>query len=404
MRFSRPRHSRGSRRATVALLLLSLLAAACGAAGGSAPGGGRAAGVPSAATSATTSTEARTDGETLTVVATFSILSDLVQNIGGDRIALETLVGPGADAHTFEPSPADNQALLVADLVFENGLGFETWLDGLYESSGSEARRVVVTEGIEDLIEAGEHEEEETHEAAHGGEEGHAGEQEQEDGEEHAEEAEGTAEADHADEDADHEAESGRATEEEGHTAEDGEDVHGEYDPHVWHDVTNAIHMVERIRDALAEADPRNAAIYRSNAARYIGELRALDETVRERTSALPEERRKLVTSHDTFGYFARRYGFEIVDTALGTTTEESEPAAAEVARLVQEIEAANVPAVFTENVSNPGVMERVAQETGVEVAPPLYTDALGEPGSESETYVGMARYNVEIIVEALGV
>jgi ABC-type Zn uptake system ZnuABC Zn-binding protein ZnuA len=387
----------------VTLLLLSLLASACGAAGGSAPGDGRAAGVPSAATSATTSTEGRTDGETLTVVATFSILGDLVSNVAGDRVEIATLVGPGADAHTFEPSPADNQALLAADLVFENGLGFETWLDDLYESSGSEARRVVVTEGIEGLIGAGEHEEEETHEAAHGGEEGHAGEQEHEDGEEHAEEAEGTAEADHADEDADHQAESGQATEEEDHAAEDGEDVHGEYDPHVWHDVTNAIHMVERIRDALTEADPRNAAVYRANAERYIGELRELDETVRERTSALPEERRKLVTSHDTFGYFAQRYGFEIVDTALGVTTEESEPSAAEIAQLIREIEEAGVPAVFTENVSNPGVMERVAQETGAEVAPPLYTDALGEPGSEGGTYLEMVRYNADTIVEALG-
>lgn len=349
MRFSRPRHSHGARRAAVALLLLSLLAAACGAAGGSAPGAGQTASVPSAATSAATSTEARTDGETLTVVATFSILGDLVRNVAEDRVEIATLVGPGADAHTFEPSPADNQVLLGADVIFENGLGFETWLDGLYESSGSGARRVVATEGMEGLIEAGEHEEE--------------------GGEGHAEEGEG----------------------------------HGEYDPHVWHDVTNAIYMVERIRDALAEADPRNAAVYRANAEEYIGELRALDEDVRGRTSALLENRRKLVTSHDTFGYFARRYGFEVVNTALGVTTEESEPSAAEIAQLIREIEGAGVPAVFTENVSNPGVLERVAQETGAEVALPLYTDALGEPGSEGETYVEMERYNADTIVEALG-
>jgi ABC-type Zn uptake system ZnuABC Zn-binding protein ZnuA len=317
------------------LLLLLPLAAACGGADPG-DGAGRDAGAGGAAR-----------GGGPRIVATFSILGDLVREVAGDRAQLTTLVGPGGDAHTFEPSPADNRTLADADVIFENGLGFETWLDGLYESSGSRARRVAVTEGMKSLIPAGEHEEE------HAGEEG------------------------------------------EGHG-------HGEYDPHVWHDVENAIYIVGRIRDALVEVDPKNAAAYRSNAERYIAELRDLDSYVVRQVATLPAERRKLVTTHDTFGYFARRYGFEVVDTALGTTTEESEPSAAGVARLIRDIKAAGVPAVFTENVSNPGVMERVARETGAEVAPPLYTDALGEPGSEGGTYVGMEKYNATTIVAAL--
>ncbi len=332
-------------------LLLAVLAAACGS---SAPNPRTTAG----------RSDAEAAGETPSVVATFSVLGDLVRAVAGEEVELTVLVGPGEDAHTFEPSPTDNQKLVEADLVFENGLEFETWLDDLYESSGSDAPRIIVTQGMENLISVGEHE-----------------------GEEHAEEG------------ATHEAEEEHA-EEEDHKGE--EHGLGEYDPHVWHNVDNAIYIVEQIRDSLAETDPNNAATYRSNAGRYIAELRELDEYVVEQVATLPQEQRKLVTTHDTFAYFARRYGFEIVDTALGITTEESEPSAAEVAQLIGEIRAADVPALFTENVSNSGVMEQVAQETGATVAPPLYTDALGELGSEGATYIDMERYNVRTIVDAL--
>lgn len=348
----------------LALLMLSMLVTACGSGG---PGAASTI-APTTASNA----DAAASGEAPSIVATFSVLGHLVREVAGQEAEVTVLVGPGVDAHTFEPSPADNRKLVEADLIFENGLGFETWLDDLYESSDSDARRVVVTQGMENLIDADEHEAEE----------------------EHAEE-EGTHEAEEEHEEEAHEGE-GEAT----HEGE--EHGHGEYDPHVWHDVNNAIYMVERIRDSLAEADASNAARYRGNAERYISELRELDEYVVEQVATLPEDQRKLVTTHDTFGYFARRYGFEIVDTALGITTEESEPSAAEMAELIQEIRAAEVPELFTENVSNSGVMERVAQETGAKIAPPLYTDALGEPGSEGATYIEMERYNVKTIVGAL--
>lgn len=295
------------------------------------------------------------------VVATYSILGDMVQNVGGEEIELNTLVGPGGDAHTFEPSPSDQATLSEADLLFENGLEFEPWLDDLYESSGSGATRVVVTENIEPLA-AGEGE--------HGGEESG----EPEGGEEHEEEG-------------------GRH----------GEEEHGEYDPHVWHDVRNAAVMVGPIRDALSEADPENAGTYEENAGRYVAELEELDAEVAGVVEAVPEERRVLFTSHDTFGYFAERHGFE-VDTALGSvSTEASDPSAGETAGLVEEVRASGVPAIFAENVSNLAIMERIADEAGVQLAPPLYTDALGEPGGEGATYVALERYNARTIAEALG-
>ncbi len=301
-------------------------------------------------------------GGALKVVATYSILGDMVENVGGEEVEVTTLVGPDGDTHSFEPSPRDGARLSEAAVIFENGLGFETWLDDLYESSGSEAQRVVATENVEPLTLEGGHE--------------HA----------HDDEGEGS----------EHAAEGERAHEE-------GEAEHGEeLDPHVWFDVGNAMIMVEGIRDALIEADPENAETYRANAREYFSELEGLDAEVRERVGSIPEEDRKLVTSHDTFGYLAEAYGLEVVGTGLAST-ETSDPSAGETAGLVEEIRAAGVPAIFAENVSNPALMERVAAEAGVELAPPLYTDALGEPGTEGDTYVGMVRYDARTIAKALG-
>ena len=308
--------------------LLALILAGCG-------GGGQ---------------EADSKGGPVEVVATYSILGDLVENVGGEGVELTTLVGPNGDAHTFEPAPSDNAELAEADVIFENGLGFEPWLDDLYGSSGSGARRVVVTRNVDTRPVAGE---------------AHA--------EEHAGGEHGS----------------------EGHGA-------GETDPHVWHDVNNAVVVVESVRDALSEADPENAAAYEKNTEEYTSELEALDADVRRQVESIPEENRLLFTSHDTFGYFAARYGFE-VDTALASaSTETGDPSAGETAELVEEVEASGVPAIFGENVSDPGVMEGIAAEAGVELAPPLYTDALGGPGSGGGTYARMVRYNVSTMSEAL--
>ncbi len=287
----------------------------------------------------------------LNVVATFSILGDFVENVGGDLVDLTVLVGPDGDTHEYEPKPSDSVALSEAALVFENGLGLETWLDDLFEASGSGATRVTVSDGVEaaPANEEDEHEEE-THE----------------EGEEHG-------------------------------------DEHGEFDPHVWHSVPNAVQMVENVRAGLVAADPANAETYDANAEAYTAELQALDTYIRERVATLPEERRKLVTSHDTFGYFAREYGFEIVGAVLpSVSTENADPGAGEIADLIEQVRAADVPAVFAENVTNPGLLEQVAASAGVTVAPTLYTDALGAAGTPGETYLSLERYNVDTVVTAL--
>jgi zinc/manganese transport system substrate-binding protein len=286
-------------------------------------------------------------GDPLQVVASFSILGDLVENVGGEAVEVTTLIGPGVDAHTYDPAPADLVILTEADVVFENGLGFEPWLDQFLESAQPPGARVVVTEGITPR-EAGE-------DASEGNPDG-------------------------------------------GDTHE-----HGQFDPHVWHDVRLATVIVGNIRDALAAADPARAELYEANAATYIAELEALDASIREQVATLPEERRKLVTSHDTFGYFADAYGFEVLGTALGSlSTEAGDPSARDIATLITMIEEAGVPAIFAENVANPDLMESIAAEAGVELAPPLYTDALGPPGSPGETYMGMMQSNVATIVDAL--
>jgi ABC-type Zn uptake system ZnuABC Zn-binding protein ZnuA len=180
-------------------------------------------------------------------------------------------------------------------------------------------------------------------------------------------------------------------------------DVQGGVDPHAWHDVTGAMHMVERIRDGLAQADPAHAAAYRANADSYLAQLKDLDGWIEAQVATLAPERRKLVTTHDTFGYYAARYGFEVVGTALGSlSTEAADPSAGEIAALVQEIRSTGVPAVFAENVANPKLMQQIAAEAGVTLGPALYTDALGQAGTEGDTYIHMERYNTAAIVSAL--
>lgn len=176
-----------------------------------------------------------------------------------------------------------------------------------------------------------------------------------------------------------------------------------EVDPHIWHDVANAIIMTQAIRDGLITAMPSQQAVITANAAAYIVQLQTLDSDIQTQIATIPATQRKLVTSHDTFGYFAARYGFTIVGTGLGSvTTESSDPDARSLIRLITNIKASGVPAIFVENMSNPKVMQQIAQAAGVTIAPPLYTDAMGDANSEGATYIEMMRYNVRTIVTAL--
>lgn len=266
------------------------------------------------------------------VAATFSILGEFVRQVGGDRIQVTVLVGPNGDAHAFEPLPGDMRALMKARLIFENGLGFEPWLDRLGQPI--RARCVLVTNGIRPRP-----------------------------------------------------------------FALGSRSVP---DPHVWQDAGLAARMVENIRDALAASDPTHAAEYRRQAEAYRAQLSALDAWIRAEAEKIPPARRTLVTSHDTLGYFSRAYGFTLVGTVMGSGAEGSEPSARQLSELAGKIRALQAPALFTENIRNPGLMRKLADETGVRVVTTLYTDALGEPGSGGGDYLSMMRHNVREITGAL--
>lgn len=271
----------------------------------------------------------------VSVVASYSILGNWVQIVGGEHVNVTTLVGPGGDAHTYEPTPQDSVALHRAALVFENGMGFESWLEKLFVASHSAAKRVVISKNITSrkLVSS-----------------------------------------------------SGRE----------------EIDPHVWHCPKNAEAMVREIADALVECDPMHAADYRRRAADYIREIHTLDAWIGEQIATIPESHRHLVTTHDTFGYFADRYGFEVSSVMAAVSSETTDPAASELAAVIDRIRAAQVPAVFAENIINPRLTEQVAREAGVSIVPSLYTDALGPPDSKGATYLDMMRFNVRTMTEAL--
>ncbi len=338
---------------------------------------------------AATPTEAPGEGaDRLRVVATFSVLGDLVRNVGGDAIDLTVLVGPDSDTHTFEPSPSDSEALARAQVIVENGLELETWLEGLIESSGSGAARVVASDGI-DLIPASE-------EHGHEGEEAHAGEEG-----EHAGEG-GTEEPGHTETEQAGHGEEGHSDHEHGEEGHSDHE-HGEFDPHVWQSVPNAIQMVRNIQAGLSAADPDNAATYQANADAYVAQLNELQTYITEQVGTIPTDRRKIVTNHDAIGYFCRDYGFTLVGDVLGSlSTEGAEPTASDLAALIEVINAEQVKAIFPENIENSAVAEQIASETGVIIGGALYTDALGASGTPGATYLTMMRHNTDTIVAAL--
>lgn len=327
-----------------------------------------------------------TGEESVQVTATISVVRDLVEEVGGERVEVATLVQPGVDVHTFQPTPSDVQKISESRVVFQNGLGLEEWLDDLVRNAGGDVTVVELSEGLEP-IEGEEHGHEE-----HGHEEHGSEEHENEAHEEHAgEDTHGSAEEGHEDEGAHDE----HAEEEAGEHAHE----HEGGNPHLWLDVANAGHYVERIRDALVEADPEGAETYEANAEEYLAELEELDGYIREQARTVPEENRKLVTFHDAFPYFAEAYGFEQVGVILQNP--DAEPSSREVAEIVRTVEEEDVPAIFTEPQFNQGLSDTISQEAGVEVYE-LYSDALvNDPDANS--YEAMMRTNIDRVVEGLG-
>ncbi len=284
------------------------------------------------------------NGERLRVVATTSIVGDVVARVGGEPIDLTVLMQPGQDPHSFQAAARDLARAGEAHVIFVNGFDLEEGLLSDLESAAPGVPIVPVSAGIEPLEFEGEHEE--------------------------------------------------GAEEEEGHE-------HEGTDPHVWFDAHNVEIWTDNIAATLSALDPANAETYEGNADSYRAELEALDQFIRDAIGQIPEANRKLVTNHDNFQYFARAYGFEVIGTVLPSFSTNVEPSANDLAGLIGIIREEEVPAIFVETTMAEQLADTVAQETGARVYQ-LYTDALGPAGSGAESYVGLMRANAETVVEAL--
>jgi zinc/manganese transport system substrate-binding protein len=273
------------------------------------------------------------------VIASFSILADLVRNVGGDRVDVSALVGPNGNAHVYAPSPADARKVADAKAVFVNGMGFEGWLDRLVKASGTKAKIVVVTKGVAPRGSGGGH--------------GH------------------------------------------GHKHD-----HGKSDPHAWQSVANAKIYVDNIRDALIAIDPAGKATYAANAVAYRGKLDALEREVKDTIAKLPADRRTVITNHDSFAYFGGAYGVNF--TAPQGVSTEAEASAKDVAAIIQQVKRRKAAAVFMENVTDPRLLKQIANETGVKIGGTLYSDALTDENGEAPTYIDLIRHNLKQLTNAL--
>ena len=280
---------------------------------------------------------------TIRVLAVETFLADIVQNVSGERIQVESLIPLGLDPHAFEPTPQDVARIADSQVLVVNGAGFEEWLQPVLTNTGGQH---VVIEASKGLTGRTEREGEEVEDAAH----------------EH----------------------------------------HDDGDPHFWLDPISVVKYVENIRDGLAQADPEGTKIYQANAAAYILQLQELDRWVVEQVKSIPPEKRLLVTNHESLGYFADRYGFKIAGTVIPSVSSDASPSAQQLAHLVDQIGSVKARAIFLETGSNPRLAEQVAGETGVKVVTDLYTHSVTAPGGPAPTYIEMIKANVNAIVEAL--
>jgi zinc/manganese transport system substrate-binding protein len=287
------------------------------------------------------------------VVVTFSILADLTARIAGDHATIVTLVGPNNNTHVFEPGPRDSTALAEADLLVANGLGFEPWLGRLSEAAGFKGALIVASEGVTPL--AAEHEE---------------------------------AAGEHAEEEGEH-------VEEDGHDHD-----HGAFDPHAFQDLANGQIYVANIAKGLAQADPAHAAEFQDKAQRLSDEMAELDAALKLEFSAIPAERRRVLTSHDAFRYFEHAYGVEFL--AIHGISTEAEPSAQDLGKIIEQARAGKITAIFAENMSDPRLAETVSAESGIRVGGRLYADALSAAGEPAPDYLSLFRHNAKQLLDAL--
>ncbi|RPE03602.1 metal ABC transporter substrate-binding protein [Candidatus Pantoea deserta] len=270
--------------------------------------------------------------KTVNVVASFTVLADIVQQVGGDHVKVKSLVGPDGDPHTFEPTPQDSQALARADVVFVSGLGLEGWMDRLVSASGYKGETVVASRGV-----------------------------------------------------------ATRSMEEEGKTITD---------PHAWNSMQNGVIYATNVMNALINADPQDADAIRRSGARYIQQLQALDSWAKTTLAAIPAARRKVLTSHDAFGYFGQRYGVTFL-APVGFSTE-AEASASDVGGLIKQLQTEHIQTYFIENQTDPRLVKQIASATGAQPGGELYPEALSQPSGPAATYVAAFRHNVETMTRSM--
>jgi zinc/manganese transport system substrate-binding protein len=272
--------------------------------------------------------------ERIKVVATFSVIGDMVANVAGDKVDLVTLVGPAGDTELFKPSLADGKSVADAKIVFMNDLNdeFEPWLEPLLKQVKFSGAKIIVSRGAKTLT----------------------------------------------------------SMEERAPRNKSGEE---EIDQHAWLDPKNGVIYVRNIAAALVKGDPANAADYRARADAYIKELQALDAWAKAEIAALPAAKRRFLASHDSLQYLAKAYGITLL--SINGWTNNSEPSAAELARLAKQVRQERIHALFLDSITDPRAMQQVAKETGAAIGGTLYGDALSKPGGDADTYLRMLRHNV---------
>ena len=275
------------------------------------------------------------DSGRIPVVATTSILADIVSQVGGDQLSLTPLVPPGSNEHEYQPAPRDIAAVSDAALIFEVGLGLEEFMATIVENAGTQVNPITVSEGVSTMEFSGE------------------------------------------------------------------EDEHYSADPHVWLDPANVVIWVQNIESALAVYDPAHADAYHENSRDYITQLTELDAWIAQQTAGIPAENRRLVTDHMLFGYFAEKYGFEVIGAVIPSYSSMAQPSAQQLAQLEDAIRQYGVKVILVGNTVNPALANRIASDTGIELVP-FYTGSLSEPSGPAPTYLDYMRYNVSVIVDAL--
>lgn len=325
------------------------------------------------------------------VVASFSVIADMVEQVGGDAVSVYSLVGKGVDAHTFRPTPKAVVQVKRSDVVIMNGLGFETWMPRVIEASGFKGDVLVLGDVIDAIEvsaeEAHHHHHDEAHDKHEDGHEEHEDEHGDEHHEKHHDEEHDDHHKGHHDE---------HKTEHEAHHSEFGKVF---YDPHAWQDLSKAIEYVDAIANTLAQHRPDQEKAIKARATAYKKALASVDYEFKERTKNIPKALKKVITDHNAFAYFSRAYGVEFF--AVRGLSTESSASAKDVSRVIRTIKNKHVKLIFLEAMTNTKLSKQIAKEANVKLAGQLYTGVLAPSGSAS-TYLGMMTHNLNAVAEGL--